>query len=721
MTVRARLALLVSTPIGIFGPVSAACGQTADSDERPIIVTAQREAALQSEAATSSRLGLTVLETPASVAVINGDELRARGDVGYVEAVTRAPGVTSSSNPGNGNTAFSIRGFGGHGSVMQLVNGVRMLPVAGTVTYPFDTWNVERIEVLNGPASVLYGQGALGGVINVVPKSANLSRWETDALASYGSFDTIQLAAGLSGPLARSLGLRMDASYRRSDGYVDRGNSESIALSGALELRPASDLAIVLRHDFGENNPMRYWGTPVVNGNVLDPTIRRENYNVANAVIDWHDHRTQLSVDAGLTEGLRLSSTGYRLSTLRRWENLESYSFDPVTRTVARADNLGIVHDAVQWGNQTSLAFTTPLAGQLRNTLVIGTDINWIDLVYSHNFATAPQNDVVPATGFTPGTLLDTVGIKPRYRTATRVMAIFAEDRLELGQHLSLVGGIRYERNRVGRWNFVYDASGSQIIDEAPALAGGTEAYKRFAHFTWRLGAVYEATPDVSLYAQYVTGVDPVGTLTTFTPSGAQFAFNHPTGHMIEAGVKAQLPDERGHVTLAAFRIVKNDLTVQRVTNGPLEQIGQQSSTGAEVTFGLNLPFGLGLEANAMIIDAEYDDFASGGADFSGNAPPNVPQASANASLRWNATEMLQLRSNLRWVGKRYTNNANTRRIPSFTVVDLAASYAFSENVAAELRVDNVLDEDYALSAYGSDQWLLAAPRNVTVAVRATF
>ncbi|MFC3101613.1 TonB-dependent receptor [Altererythrobacter lauratis] len=721
MIISARRALILSTPIWIIGAATGAQAQAAADDERAIIVTAQREAMLAQEAATSSRLGITALETPASVATLTGDELRARGDVQYVEAVTRAPGVTASSTPGDGNTALSIRGFGGHGSVMQLVNGVRMLPAAGTITFPFDTWNVERIEVLNGPASVLYGQGALGGVINVIPKTPNLARWEGDTLASYGSFDTFQLAAGLGGPITRSLGLRVDGSYRQSDGYVDRGDSNSLALSGALEFRPNDDLSVVLRHDFGDNEPMRYWGTPVVNGNTLDPSIRRENYNVGDAVIDWRDHRTQFSVDARLAEGLRVNSTSYRLSTLRRWENLESYSYNPATQTVARADNFGIVHDLVQWGNQTSLTLETPLSGQTRNTLVVGADLNWIDLDYSHSFATDPQNDVVPATGFDPGTFLDTVGLAPRYRTATRVIAFFAEDRLEITPRLSLVGGLRYEENRVGRWNYVYNPAGTQIIGETPALAGGTEAYKNFDHFTWRAGVVYEVTPELSLYGQYVTGVDPVGTLTTFTTSGAQFAFTNPTGNMVEAGVKGLLPRGLGQATLAVFRIVKNDLTVQRVTNGPLEQIGQQSSTGAEASLSLNLPFGLGLDANAMLIDAKYDDFASGAVDFTGNTPPGVPQASANASLRWDATQQLQLRSNLRWVGKRYTNNANDRRIPSFIVVDLAASYALTDNLAVDLRANNVFDTNYALSAYGSNQWLLAPPRNYSVAVRAAF
>ncbi len=81
-----------------------------------------------------------------------------------------AVGISSVAGPGNGNLSFASRGFVGPGSVQQLYDGTRLYVGVGTVTFPFDTWSAERIEVLRGPASVLYGEGAIGGIINVVPK-----------------------------------------------------------------------------------------------------------------------------------------------------------------------------------------------------------------------------------------------------------------------------------------------------------------------------------------------------------------------------------------------------------------------------------------------------------------------------------------------------------------------------------------------------------------------
>lgn len=274
-------------------PAYADSGEAGVTD---ILVTAQPEQALTLPTSTGSRLGLTSLETPASVATLNGDEIRARGDLNIIDAVTRTPGITTSANPGNGGTALAARGFNGQGSVLQLYDGVRLFPVAGTITFPVDPWNVERIEVLSGPASVLYGQGALGGAVNVITRKPNSERTEIEGEASYGSQDSWHAAAGAGGPIGQLLSYRVDASYRLSDGYVDRGQSKSLALSGALRFTPSNDFSLTLRNDYGNQRPTEYFGTPLLDGR-LDTGIRRRNYNVADASLHYRDNRTIAALD----------------------------------------------------------------------------------------------------------------------------------------------------------------------------------------------------------------------------------------------------------------------------------------------------------------------------------------------------------------------------------------------------------------------------------------
>ena len=341
-----------------------------------IVVTGLAISALAEESATGSRLGLSPHETPASIASLAGATIAARGDLDIQTAITRATGVTSSANPGNGGTALTMRGFSGQGSVLQLVDGVRLFPVAGTITFPTDPWNVDRIEVLSGPASVLYGQGALGGAINVIPKSPNSERFEGAAELGYGSQNSWRAAAGIGGPLASTISFRLDASYRRSDGWVDRGNSDSTALSGALRFAPSDAISITLRHDYGLQHPMRYFGTPLIGGQLRDANQER-NYNVADAELRYLDNRSSITADWTIAEGIRLSGVGYRLASHRLFKNLESYFWNGGTSKIDRFDNLGIIHDQEQLGAQASVTISRPVGG-LKNDLALGFDVNKI-------------------------------------------------------------------------------------------------------------------------------------------------------------------------------------------------------------------------------------------------------------------------------------------------------------------------------------------------------
>ncbi|MBB3693522.1 TonB-dependent siderophore receptor [Sphingomonas sp. BK580] len=693
-----------------------------DDDRVPprddILVVGRGDGALDRPSATGSRLGLTPLELPASVATVDGDAIRARGDLTVVEAVSRAPGITAAANAGNGNTALAARGFVGQGSVLQLVDGIRLFPVAGTITFPTDPWNVERIEVLTGPASVLYGQGALGGAVNVVSHApSETARY--DAELSYGAQDTWHVAAGAGGSVGEQLGYRLDASYRRSDGWVDRGDNHSLALSGALRFAPSERLTVTLRGDYGDVRPMRYWGTPLINGR-LDSRTRRRNYNVADADIRFRDDRQTLVAEWKVSDAVTLTNAVYRLASKRSWYDLESYAWAPAAGrpngVIERSDNLGIVQDIAQYGDQASVKLSAPLGGGLANDLVLGAEVNRVNLRYSNNFAVADQADAVDPFDFVPGTLEDRAATLPRYRTATTEWSIFGEDRLRLLRRLSLIGGFRYEVDTVRRRNILYDAAGAPA-GEANAFPGGARE-KRFRDTTWRVGTVYQPAQSVSLYAQYATGVDPVGTLTTFTNSATQFAFTNAKGDQVEAGAKAALLGGRVNVTLAGYRIVKNDLVAQRVTNGPLEQIGRQSSRGIEAALSLALAAGFSVEANGTVLDARFDDFLNGNADLSGNTPPNVPERAGNLWLTWESRGV-RAQAGLRHVGARFVDSANSARVPAYTVADGGLSFAVTPALAADVRVYNLFDTRYVTSTYGATQWLLGRPRSLDVALRA--
>ena len=118
---------------------------------------------LNSTSESGSRLSLTLKEIPATVDIIDGDAMRIRSDLSLLEAVTRSAGFTGAGNPGNGGTSIAARGFAGQDAVTKLYDGNNYYTMASTITFPFDTWAVERVEVLKGPASVLYGVGGIAG------------------------------------------------------------------------------------------------------------------------------------------------------------------------------------------------------------------------------------------------------------------------------------------------------------------------------------------------------------------------------------------------------------------------------------------------------------------------------------------------------------------------------------------------------------------------------
>ena len=702
-------------------PLHAQTAPNTDSDADNVLVVGERQQpSLTTPNTTGSRLGLTALETPATLSTIDGDLIRARGDMSVVEAASRAPGISNVGNLGNGGTALAARGFSGQGSVLQLIDGVRLFPVAGTITFPTDPWMVQRIDMLSGPASVLYGQGALGGAVNVVMRKPNTDRTDVEGEIGYGSQNTFHVAAGIGGPLTDRLSYRVDGSYRRSDGYVDRGQSRSYALSGTLRWAPTDTFVVTARDDYGNQHPMRYFGTPLIDGR-LDTAIRDRNYNTRDGYVRYQDNRTSLQLDWTPSASLTFSNQAYRLTSKRYWLNLESYcwvaadGFCPsglneesaAPGQIYRTGMTGIVHDQTQWGDQGSVTWRTSLADGIGNDLIVGFDANLIKMRYSHNFGSDPQVSVVDPFDFDPGVIVDTQGIAPRYRTRTDEVAIFAEDRLKFGDHVSIVGGVRHERDRIKRWSIAPSGADSFALD------------KTLTNTTWRVGGVYQPVKTVSLYAQYATGVDPLGTLTTY--STGQVQFSNATGDQVEIGAKAVFLGGRGTATIAAYRIVKKGLLSQLTPTSPIEQVGQRSAKGIEAAVSLDLPAGFGIDANGSVLAAQFDDFVSGERSFAGNTPPDVPETTANLWLSWTATPAVQARAGLRYVGRRFSDNANVFRIPGYATVDATLSYAVTPRVAIDVHVYNLFDKDYAINSYGAQQWVLGRPRSLDVSLRAGF
>ena len=668
---------------------------------------APARSAVDEPSSTGSRLGLTPLQTPASIEVLRGQTIRERGDVSVIEAVSRATGLTMSPAPGNGGSGLGARGFVGHNSVMQLYDGTRLYVGAGTVTFPFDTWMAERIEVLRGAASVMYGEGAIGAAVNMVPKRPTRGPIQNEARLAFGSDRTGHLAFGSGGAIDDRWSYRLDLSHRRGDGYVARGDWDSTAFAGAIRLDVSSQLNLTLSHDQGHQKLMPYLGTPLVNGR-LDDRNKRENYNVADARDRFRDRWTRLEAEWTPTDRLRIRNQLYSLTSRRHWRNTESYSYDASTGLVDRDDYLQIGHRQEQVGNRFDATWKDRLAG-FDNTLTAGFDVNRIRFQHIND---SPYGgfSTVPLTGFDPGRYESPTVYSPRYQTRTTTYALFVEDRFEIDERWSLVGGLRRDHAKVERSDLVNAANGFD---------------KTFNYTTGRLGVVYALSPTQSAYVQLARAVDPLAGLISTNATQAQFDVS--TGRQLEIGYKELLANQRGAWSVAVYDIAKKKLLSRSEDNPALvQQIGKQSSRGIEGTLDLQVLPTVRIEANAALLRARYDDFKemAGGALVSrdGNTPTATPEKMANLWVDWRFLPRWQALAGVRYVGPREANAANTRQVGSYTLVDALLYWDVRRDLRLGLEVANLFDRDYALTfSNGGDQWLLGRPRTVMLSADLRF
>ncbi len=656
---------------------------------------------------SGSRLNLTALETPASTSSLDSHIIESRNNLTVQDTVSRSPGITSIASPGDGNTALSARGFTGHSSVMTLFDGSRLYTGAGTQTFPVDPFMVERIDVIRGPASVLYGEGATGAVINVVPKKPFEGEVRNRLRLGYGSNDRQQLGLDSGGSLSDTLSYRVTLNQQQSNGWVDNGNSRSLAMSAALRWQTTDDLSFTLAHERGDSEPMSYFGTPLIDGRYRD-SLRDKNYNLRNAVQRYNDEWTRLNSDWAINDNVSASNQLYYIKSRRHWRNAEAYNWSSAQGQLLRGDYLEIKHDQEQIGDRQSFTFNHSLFG-LDSRTVVGAEYNRIRFDVSNN---SPYNDVggdfIDPWSPASADFQSLSAFRPLAESTTRTFALFAENRLQLSERWSLVTGIRRDQNHIDR----YDQRADSRSDRS--LTGGN----------WRAGLVFAVTEQLSLYGQYSTSEDGVSNLISMNPTQQQMDLTE--AKQTEFGLKQQFWDGRGEWTLAAYHIVKKKLLTLDPITRLTQQVGQQSSDGLEASLELALDHDWHVSANASVVRARYDDFDENVAgqvvSRAGNRPADVPRRTANLWVSKTLTEELDAGMGLRYVDRRYANTANTTSVPGYTVLDANLGWQVQRDVRLGLQLNNLLDRRYAASQYNNgQQWLMGEPRSFFVTADYSF
>ena len=655
-----------------------------------------------------------------------------RGARTLEEALRGSVGMTVGGNPGSPGIA-STRGFTG-GFITYLFDGSRVSTPTMS-NRPQDSWNYERIEVLKGPASVLFGEGGIGGAVNFVPKQPDRNAPGAEALLSYGSFGSVRAGVGLGNALGETGAYRIDFSHNQSDGWIDRTKSKLDHLTGAVSFALLPALKLDLSIDYLKDDFQSYWGTPLVPasfaaeptsvvsdsaGRVIDRRLARTNYNVADGLMVSDSLWTRAKLSWQLTPEWRLRNELSVYRADRHWRNAESLSF--VAPDKMNRDQVDIGHDHQVWSERLDVSHEGQIGG-MKNRFIAGIEYTKTDFASKRRFSdgSASTSAVLKVSALNPtvGLFNDSPALATGGGNRTDITAnisttsVFAENALKLTDRLSVVAGLRNDRIELQR--SINDLSTTTF----------TAFGQDYTANSVRLGSVFDLSKATALYAQYADAASPVGGSNLLLQSSANSKFPLTRGKQIEVGLKQSLPERRVDWTLAAYTIEQSNVLTRDPTNPALTiNSGQLSSQGIEVAASWRATRELTLSANLAVLRAQFDTLVeAGGVSRVGNVPPNVPQRTGNlwADYRF-AGLPLSVGGGISVVGDTYTNNANTVRINGYATGDVYASWALTTALLT-LRVRNVTDALYGTwgGASANNQVILGAPRTVELAAKFSF
>lgn len=690
---------------------------------------------LEEVPAAASRLGLTARETPATVQTLTQEDLQVRGLRTAREAFADIPGVIAGNVPGN-PAAVMMRGFSGN-AVSILQDGVRV-STSTVVQRDTNTWHFDRIEVLKGPASVLYGEGALAGVINKVTRKPTLDGTHVDALASYGSFNTSTLAAGANLQLSDNAAVRVDASQLQSDSFydVDRNKTRSRGLTGSVLFKPSSDLSILVAVDhYADRYDGTYQGVPLVqsavakdpssilrsaNGLVIDKAIRRQNYNPDGAYSSADETTVRSRIDWQLGSGWALGTDLTAYTADRAFVLSDTQTFVAPTsafpngsfsRTVQR-----FYHDHQFWNVRTVLSKASELAG-LRNRLTAGVELNHTDLSSlrqsSSTSALAAVDPYAPVVGSFPTAASAYSAGNLNFDSKLNTRALFAENALNLTPHWLLVAGLRWDDIDLKRGVTNFNVTPNTVQTSNP----------QYHPLSWRVGSTYDITPATAIYAQVTSAAVPVSTM--LLQSIVNTGFKLTKGQSAEAGFKTMTADRRLSLTGALYYIRQDDILTRDPANpSQTVQGGSQSSRGMELNAAASLSTAWSAGAGLGVVDAVYDKLVeSGGAVRTGNRPINTPVTTATGFVTYAVPGLpVSVSGFVRHASGFYTDTANTIHVDGHTTLDATVTWKLSASTTLTLRGRNLTNAFYGeYSGYPTTNVYLGAPRSAEVSLLARF
>ncbi|RVT97802.1 TonB-dependent siderophore receptor [Rhodovarius crocodyli] len=707
---RARLVSLLALSLAMAA--GAAHAQTTDAEPQAtplrvpeVQVQGARETATGPVAGISAERSMSgtktdtpLILTPQNITVVTRQQMDLLNTRNLGEVLSYTAGGQGILSDFRGEYG-TVRGF----TPDTYLDGLR-LPVPVTAhSWRVEPWGMERVELLRGANSGLYGQGNLGGIINSVSKTPYVGQTNEVAIQG-GSFGRVQGMFDVGGSLTsdNSLMYRVNGLVRRSDTYVEGGRDNRVYLAPSLSWRPTGDTTITLlasymRDDAGITGQwLPAFGTALYNPNGRIPRDR------ATGEPGWDRyHRTQYGVGARIEH--RLSDAWTLRSNLRYtyheldYASIYASGYSPATqqRTVGRvASYQNPTYRSFAIDNSAEGRFRT---GPLEHVLLAGLDFRWTNL-HSRTYAAAAGSlDVItPRYGYRPGTLPLTASTNQNLLQT----GLYVQDQISWNRwHLTLTG--RQDWADTGTTNNRTRTNSSQ----------------RDSAFTGRVGLLYAFDFGLSPYFSYATSFLPsVGSL---SPARGGGAFRPVTGEQFEAGIKYQPPGQSSMYSATIFQLTQqNALTTDPLYTGYSIQTGEVRVRGLELEARLALTPNLNVLASWTAQDPEVTRSTTGNL---GMRPAAIPAHTgalwADYTFRVNDELRITLGGGARYYGNTLGNGAPTAtspqfHVPSFTLFD-AAVRAEWRNWRMTVNAQNIGDRLYTNACYSYSSCSYGAGRAV--------
>ncbi len=666
----------------------------------------EEQSYLPTDSKSALKIDAPLRDIPQTVNVIPQSVIKDQGAQSMADVLKNVPGIGLSNGDGQ-RDQVTIRGFSAIGD--QFIDGLR-----DDALYFRDLSNIERVEVIKGPAAVLYGRGSSGGLINSVSKKPSFTPKQEVGV----SFDSegkkrSQFDAGWADEQHHDKAFRVTGAFEDSDTFRDDAYIDRKAIAPSAFFRLSDDLELNLGATYLYDKRLIDFGIPALGNRPVD-VDRSKRFGSGDPDQDYARSEVfsfTAGVDYRINDDFTLTnSSRYYHYDLDRNNTLADSS---PTRFVTAANgellvklNRGNVA-RTEYGvfNQTELKQQAQLAG-MQHSLLYGIELGHQDK-YQRVFN---QNNVARVPVFRDGLVAvpeHASTLSSRGTNFQDTAGFYLQDMIELTSQWKALLGVRY------------DIFGQEYDDDRPV---NTDLDRTDKTWSPRAGLVYQPDQVQSYYVSVSRGYQPSGEVFAVSPTNQHLEPEETTNY--EIGAKWDFLESRLAVTAAIFRLERTNMKTTDPANPALLVLaGEQRTDGFELTATGQLSDKWQVYAGYAYLDAEItkSNSKTNGVPNEGQVPTLTPRNSANLWLVRSLTQEWRVGMGANYVDDRYTALDNVVVMPSYTTVDAALLYNLPEWDMA-LRLRNVFDKDYYASAHGSvDLITPGAPRTLEVSANYRF